>query len=143
MPWRPPLHGMENGAGQPRPDQATGRPRLDKSGPAAFTLILLSRTMPASRHRNAGTAFAFPAADSAAAYLGMLPSIPSTYILSESKVACAMVAPAATSSFPVLSLIGPANGFSVPATIAAFLSSKTLTAAGGKPGLGGAIPTMR
>jgi hypothetical protein len=77
--------------------------------------------VPAS-HQDAGTGFAFSASSLAAAYFGTLPSIPSTYQLSELKVAPGMIALPATISFPVLSLIGPAKGFSVPAAIAAFFA---------------------
>src|ERR1700730_5921597 len=90
---------------------------------------------------NADTEITLQAPNSDLAHLGMLPSMPSTNQLSELAVASAIVAPAATISFPVLSLIGPANGFSSPETIFAFFSSKTLTAAGGISELSGAMTT--
>src|ERR1700739_3928355 len=74
-------------------------------------------------------------------YLGTPPSMPSTYQLSELKVAAGIALPAATISLPVLSLSGPANGLSSPEISLAFLSSKTLTAAGGMSGLSGGITT--
>src|ERR1700722_17122028 len=74
-------------------------------------------------------------------YLGTEPSTPSTYQLIAAISSADSAAPAGTCIAPLLSLMGPAKGSKLPATIACFLASNTRATSDGIAALSGVSTT--